>query len=117
MAEIYCPKCSALTSDRAARCPSCGRRDPGRQEATAHGRLFVSVLVGSVLTAIYGRILFLAWPRWLKIFEADEPGRHDPQGHGEEAAVLLGVGIFIFCSILTAFSLRPPMVKRPEASR
>jgi hypothetical protein len=110
MAEIYSPKCAALTTDLASRCRSCGRRDPGGRGQAAAGAVFVVALVGAVITAIYGRLVYLACPKWERLFGGGEPGSLESAGYSQEAAFLSGAGVFIISSMLAHLCLQPTRV-------
>lgn len=113
MARVYCPKCCALTSDRAYRCTSCGRRDPGDQGRVAIGMVFVAGLIGTLLTVIYSQLVQFAWHRWLRVFGGDDPEHPELGGHPDEAAVLFGAVVFIVSSMLAYACMRPSPVVQP----
>lgn len=110
MAQVYCPKCCALTSDRAFRCPTCGRRDPGDRGRVAIGVVVVAGLIGTLLTVIYAQLVLFAWPRWLRVFGGEDPEHPEIGGHPDEAAFLFGVAVFVVSSLLAYICLRPGAV-------
>ena len=118
MAQVYCPRCCALTSDRAFRCPSCGRRDPGDRGRVAIGTVFVAGLIGTLLTIIYSQLVLFAWPRWLRVFGGEDPEHPEIGGHPDEAAVLVGAAVFVLSSMLAYGCLRPsPVIPAGKAVR
>lgn len=116
MAQIYCPKCHALTSDSAEYCPACGANDPAGRWRVATGALVAAGLVGAVATIIYGRLVYLAWPRWLKVFGGDNPDFPEVGGYPQEAAVLFGVVVFFASTMLAFLCLRPSPARATRAA-
>jgi len=104
MADVYCSKCFAPTSDRSTRCRTCKRWNSRSAVNLEIGGLLISGAGGAIITAIYARVMHLGWERWLKVFEGD-PSVSD--SYAEEAATLIGAAVFLLTAVLTALAVRP----------
>jgi hypothetical protein len=64
----------------------------------------------AVITAIYGRLVYLAWSKWERVFGGVAPGSLESAGYSQEAVFLSGPGMFIVSSMLAYHCLRPARV-------
>jgi uncharacterized membrane protein YidH (DUF202 family) len=103
MSQVYCAYCSALISDQDDRCGTCRRKNLRRETDPRLGLGFVTIIVATMITAVYGRLIYVMWPRWEKIFTREG----QPPQYAEEAAMLLGILVFFASAFLTIMVIRP----------
>ena len=110
MAGVYCVHCFALISDLDTHCKSCRRMNARRRVNPAIGTFLLSVIMGCFCTAIYARVLFLSWPTWEKIFE-DKNSIMKSDSYADEAAILVGIFVFVMTGFIAGLSMRPDQSK------